>query len=123
MFDLVYTHQLNPRLTYNLEALVGFTTHVPNIGSASWAGVLNYLTFNITPRVSATARLEVFDDAQGQRTGFKGAYTAVTAGLSFKPYRAVTFRPELRYDYNDESRPFENHHGLVTATADVILRW
>jgi hypothetical protein len=31
--------------------------------------------------------------------------------------------PELRYDYNGESRPFENERGVFTATADVILRW
>ena len=40
-----------------------------------------------------------------------------------KPRPAVIFRPELRYYYNDESRPFENHHGVFTATADMILRW
>jgi hypothetical protein len=43
--------------------------------------------------------------------------------LSFKPTKAVTIRPELRYDYNIESRPFEGRHGLITASADVILRW
>jgi hypothetical protein len=123
IFDLVYTHQFNPRLGYNFEALYGYTTHVTDLGTADWLGVLNYLTYSFTPRVSGTVRLEFFDDAQGQRTGFKGLYTALTTGLSFRPWKSVIFRPEVRYDYNDESRPFENHHGLFTATADVILRW
>jgi hypothetical protein len=123
VFDFIYTHQFSSRLSYNYETLFGFTTNVPQIGSASWVGVINYLTRTLTPRLSATTRLEFFDDAQGQRTGFKGLYTALTSGLSFKPRRAITFRPELRYDYNEETRPFENHHGLFTAAADVILRW
>ena len=96
---------------------------MPDVGFANWLGVLNYLTWTFTPRASGTVRLECFDDQQGQRTGFAGLYTALTAGVSFRPRPAVIFRPELRYDYNGESRPFENRHGLGTATADLIFRW
>jgi hypothetical protein len=123
IFDLVYTHQFDKRLAYNYETLVGYQTRVPDIGTAHWFGVLNYLTCTFTPRLSGTVRLEFFDDEQGQRTGFAGLYTALTAGVTFKPRPSVLFRPELRYDYNDQSRPFENKPGLFTATADLILRW
>jgi hypothetical protein len=123
IFDLVYTHKFNPRLNYSFESLFGFETNVPEIGTASWLGVLNYLTYDFTSRLSGTARLEFFDDAQGQRTGFRGLYSALTAGLSFRPCKSIIVRPELRYDYNDESRPFEKKHGLSTAATDVILRW
>jgi hypothetical protein len=123
IFDLVYKHKINPRLNYSFESLYGFTTNVPNTGFANWLGVLNYLTYDFAPRLSGTVRVELFDDAQGQRTGFEGLYTAVTAGLSFKPRKDVIFRPEIRYDYNEHSRPFEDKHGLFTADADVILRW
>jgi hypothetical protein len=123
IFDLVYTHQFNTRLAYNYETLVGYQTGVPDLGNASWFGVLNYLTYAFTPRLSGTVRLESFDDEQGQRTGFAGLYSAVTAGVSIRPRPAIIFRPEVRYDYNGESRPFEDRHGLFTATADLILRW
>jgi hypothetical protein len=123
IFDLVFTHKINARLAYNFESLFGFTTNVPDVGTADWFGVVNYLTYDFTPRLSGTTRLEFFDDAQGERTGFPGLYTALTGGLSFRPRKDVIFRPELRYDYNEESRPFEDRHGLFTATADVILRW
>jgi hypothetical protein len=123
IFDLVYTHQFNPRLNYSWESLYGFTTHVPETGFANWFGILNYLTYNFTPHLSGTVRLELFDDAQGQRTGFEGLYSALTAGFSFRPYKSIIVRPELRYDYNDESRPFEGKHGLFTAATDLILRW
>jgi hypothetical protein len=127
VFDLVWTHQCNARLTYNFESLLGYTTHVPNIGTAHWFGTVHYLTYTFSPRLSGTTRLEFFDDEQGQRTGFKGLYTALTAGVSFVPHtsarKSIVIRPELRYDYNGESRPFEDHHGLFTATTDLILRW
>ncbi len=123
VFDLVYTHKFNPRLNYKFESLYGFTTNVPDSGFANWLGVLNYLTYDFTPRLSGTTRVEFFDDAQGQRTGFQGLYTTLTAGVSFKPRKDILIRPEVRYDYNSESRPFENKHGLFTAAADVILRW
>jgi len=123
VFDLVYTHQFDTRIAYNFETLVGYQTRVPDVGTAHWFGILNYLTYTFAPRVSGTVRLEVFDDEQGQRTGFAGLYTALTAGVTVKPRPSVLFRPELRYDYNDQSRPFENKPGLLTATADLILRW
>jgi hypothetical protein len=123
VFDLIVAHKVNSRLTYTFESLLGYQTSVPDIGNAWWFGVMHYLTRDFTPRLSGTTRLEFFDDVQGQRTGFPGLYTALTVGLSFRPLKAVTIRPELRYDYNEESRPFEDKHGLFTVAADLILRW
>ena len=123
VFDLVYNHKFSDRLSYNFESLFGFTTNVPAIGTAEWFGILNYLTYQLTPKLDTTTRLEFFDDIQGQRTGFTGLYTALTTGLEFKPCSAIIVRPELRYDVNDESRPFDNKHDLFTAATDIILRW
>jgi hypothetical protein len=50
-------------------------------------------------------------------------YTDLTVGLQFRPRKDVAIRPELRYDFNPEARPFENKHGLFTAATDVLLRW
>lgn len=123
ILDLVYVHTFNPRLSYTLDALAGYETNVPDTGTATWWATVHYLTYQFTPRLWGTTRLEFFDDSDGNRTGFPGLYTALTAGVNFRPYRSVIFRPELRYDYNGESRPFEGKHDLFTATADVILRW
>jgi hypothetical protein len=43
--------------------------------------------------------------------------------LNFQLRKDVILRPELRYDYNGESSPFEGRHGLFTAGTDLILRW
>jgi hypothetical protein len=123
VFDVVVTNKLNERLTSTLEGLYGFTSNVPGIGFANWYGVCHYLNYTLTPRLSAVARLELFDDVQGQRTGFEGLYTALTLGVNYRPLRAVLVRPEVRYDCNNESRPFEGRPDVLTAAIDVVLRW
>ncbi len=123
LLDLVYTHKVNARLNYTWEGLVGYETHITDVGTAYWGGIVNYLTYDFTPRLSGTARVEFFDDPQGVRTGSPGLYSAFTAGLSFKPRKSILIRPELRYDYNNESPAFEGQHGLFTAATDLILRW
>ena len=124
IIDLVYVHTfaIDPRLSYTLDTLFGYQTNVPDIGAATWFSFVNYLTYKLTPRLSGTTRLEFFDDIDGNRTGFPGLYTAVTAGLNFQALKYLVFRPEIRYDYNNLSRPFQGQHGVLTADADVVLR-
>jgi hypothetical protein len=121
--DLVITHKLSGRLAYSFESLAGYETHLAEIGTTTWLGVVNYLTLDLTPQLSGTTRLEFWNDPRGQRTGSPGLYTAITTGLNYHPWKAVVFRPEVRYDYNDESRAFEGQRSLFTAAADLILRW
>jgi hypothetical protein len=123
LFELIWTHRLNARLTSTLHTMFAYQTDVPDLGFIWSMGVVNYLTYTFTPRLSGTTRLEFYNDAQGQRTGFEGLYTALTAGVSFSPRKTITIRPELRYDYNGQSPAFEGHHGLFTAATDLILRW
>ncbi|MFN0195382.1 MAG: outer membrane beta-barrel protein [Planctomycetaceae bacterium] len=123
IIDLVYTHALNSELSYSLDALYGYQTDVPGIGIATWFGVVNYLTYKFSDDVSGTTRLEFFDDVDGNRTGAKGLYTALTAGLNWQVQKAIILRPEVRYDNNNKSQPFEGSHDLFTAAVDVIVRW
>jgi hypothetical protein len=123
ILDLIYTHKVNDRLTYTFEALGGYETNFPDVGTAHWFGVVDYLTYTFTPRLSGTARLEFFDDMQGIRTGARGLYTTPTVGMQFKLRNDVILRPEIRYDDNSQSAAFEGHHGLFTASTDLILRW
>jgi hypothetical protein len=129
IFDLVYTHKFSDRLNYTLDMLYGLENNVPDIGTANWFAADQYLTYQLAPRLSASGRLEFFDDFQGQRTGFPGLYTALTAGVTWKPtpcglpVGSLLVRPEVRYDYNTESRPFEGKHGVFTAAFDVVFRF
>lgn len=123
VFDLVYAHKFSDRLGYTFNALYSFQTGFPGVGFVNNWGVVQYLTYQFFPTLSGTARLEFFDDVQGFKTGFRGLYTALTAGVTYKPTPAVWLRPELRYDHNSDSRPFEGKPNLFTAAMDVIVRW
>src|SRR5262249_39480577 len=123
VFNVVYTHQFSKKCSYTLDSLFGYETNVPDIGTATWYGFVNYFTYKFSDKLSGTTRLEFFEDSQGQRTGSRGLYTALTGGLNWQPRRDVILRPEVRYDYNGDSRPFEGRHGLLVGGADLILRW
>lgn len=123
VFDLLYTHKFSDDLSYTLDATYSFQTGVPNTGFVNNWAVVQYLTYRFSKKVSATARLEFFDDPQGFKTGFRGLYTAATTGVTYKPTPNLWLRPELRFDNNADSRPFEGKPSLFTATFDCILRW
>lgn len=123
VLDLIYTHKFSDKLTYAFEGLYGFEGGVPGLGDVNWFGVVQYLSRTITPKLTGNARLEFFDDIDGQRTGFAGLYTTVTAGLAIKPCKDLLIRPEVRYDYNNDSRPFQGQHDLWTAAMNVVLNW
>jgi hypothetical protein len=134
--DVVYTHVFSPRLTFADESMFGWQTAVPaNVpggivrpgsdspGTAHWASTVQYLHFTITPRLGSVLRVGLFDDIDGQRTGFRGLYTVVTGGIQFRLRKDVIIRPEVRYDYNGRSQPFEGKHDILTAASDLIFRW
>jgi hypothetical protein len=130
-FDLLYTHLFNSVLSYNLEIMYGYQYNVPQAslpisdpgGFTDWFSILHYFFYDINSRLRLIGRWEDFDDIQGQRTGFAGLYNAVTGGFQYKLNPSTILRPEVRYDYNFESTPFEGKHGLFTAAIDTIIRW
>jgi len=146
--DVVWTHTFNPVLVSNVEAIYGWEKNIPDqpapdgstihIGKADWAGLAQYLQYTLSARLTAQARAELFYDPQGVRTSAlnipdaptfvtdtKGLYEALTLGLAFTPRvnKSIIIRPEVRYDYNDESKAFDGHHSLLTASTDLIVRW
>lgn len=151
VFDFTWAHTFNPRMSYWFEAIYGYQYGVPNIetalattgtitgaminghgpnGTAHWGSLVHYLIYAFTPKVGSVIRFETFDDFEGQRTGYEGLYTAITYGLQFKPRPWIWFRPEIRYDYNAYSKPFNpdqtntgRDHGLLTGGADLVIRW
>jgi hypothetical protein len=134
--DVVYTHVFSPVFAYANESMFAWQTSVPaNVpggivrsgtdspGTAHWASMVHYFRYTLSPRLGGILRVETFDDFNGQRTGFPGLYVTPTAGLQFRLRKGLILRPELRYDYNVQSRPFEGKHDLFTATGDVVVRW
>jgi hypothetical protein len=127
--DVVWQHVFDAKWTYAVEGIYGWQYSAPDLfnpsgfGTATWGSACHYLFYQMTPKVQGILRYENFIDAVGQRTGFAGLYTSVTGGLKFNIRPGIIFRPELRFDYNGNSLPFEGKHGIVVADADLIVRW
>lgn len=123
LFELIWSHQFSENVKYIFATTFGYQTGVPTLGTADWIGYQNFLTKQLNSKLTAALRVELFDDYQGQRTGFAGLYTDVTVGIQAQLTNRIRIRPELRLDDNDRSRPFEGKHVLFTAATDVIIRW
>ena len=123
LFDVVLFRQFTRKLTYLAEGAFGFQDGVPDIGTAIWYGLVQYVTYAFTNKLRGTFRLEFFNDVAGQRTGFSGLYTGITAGVGYRPTHGLVFRPEVRFDTQNRALPFENKPSLFTATLDAIARF
>jgi hypothetical protein len=123
VYNIQLTHKFTDKLTYVLDTSYSHMYDVPGVGFANWYGFANYLLYQWTDNLASNTRFELFDDAQGVRTGGKGLYTAITQGFTWKPKPWLYVMPELRYDYAARSRPFEGDHDLFTAALGFIVRW
>jgi hypothetical protein len=122
-YNLVLTHKLTDCLQYVLDGTFSHMDAIPGVGSANWYGFANYLLYDVSDTLQAKARVELFEDSKGVRTGTAGLYTAVTTGLTWKPTEWLQVLPEVRYDYNSRGTPFEGKRDMFTATIGGIVRW
>ncbi|MCQ8180399.1 porin [Methylomonas sp. SURF-1] len=120
-------------------------------GDAEWYGINQYLIYDVNDKVSAGLRAEWFRDHNGIRVYGPGrcyaasanqgdnfacggnylasytqegsSYYAVTAGMSYKPAKWLNLRPNLRYDFTDDARAFDNgtRQSQFLFTADVVV--
>ena len=122
VYNLQLTHKFTDKLTYVADASYSHEDGT-SVGFAEWYGLANYLLYDVNDKLQAKTRVELFNDEQGYRTGTSGLYTAVTAGLTWKPTPWLYVMPEVRYDHNSDGRPFEGNDDLFTATIGAIVRW
>ncbi len=135
VFDYVLSRKFNDKASYAFEAIYGYQTGVPtNVpggiirldrtsGTAHWGSIVNYLFYNFTDKFTGITRLEFFNDNEGQRTGFEGLYTSVTVGAQWKPTSALMIRPEIRYDINNNSNPFEGRNNIIVIGLDAVVKF
>ena len=76
-------------------------------------------------------RAEWFRDDEGTRTaqlkrpGFPASFYDLTLGVTYKPYRSLQIRPEVRWDWSPDARPYNDQTDKFqfTAAFDVIWRF
>lgn len=100
-----------------------------NLTDARWYGLSTDLFYDAASNLRYGFRAEWFRDNGGTRTGFFGrpGYTAslydVTFGITYKPVSNVRLRPELRFDWSPNARPFNNQTASSQFTPAVDMIW
>jgi hypothetical protein len=92
-------------------------------GQSHTLAVINYLSRELDPKNLVTLRTELFDDAQGQRTGYANAYTTYTLGLTHYFNPSFLVRPEIRFDNADKNAAYDNGTRKTQWTLAADLIW
>lgn len=106
----------------------------PETGSqqdAQWYAYSAHLFYTINPRLRLGMRSEWFRDNDGTRTaqlkrpGFRASFYDLTMGVRYMPYPNVQIRPEVRWDWTPDARPYNDltDKFQFTAAFDVIWRF
>lgn len=98
----------------------------PNIPGTTWAyGVVNYTMFRLSDWDFLTLRNEVWRDADGERSGFKGTYTSHALGVTINLNPIVQIRPEIGYyrNWNNPAFDLGKRKGMVMAGVDMTVRF
>ncbi|MDR1963217.1 MAG: porin [Planctomycetaceae bacterium] len=107
---------ISPCWHYTFQWNFGDRDGKRSAADATYFGTAHYLTFQINPRWKIGLRFDQIHANQwmgdsGFSRPFTGYYTGdlygLTLGVNWTPYRRVNIRPELRYDYAADSRPFD----------------
>jgi hypothetical protein len=95
----------------------------PGGGTARWQEGAVYLFYTIDPRLILGFRAEIYNDEDGVRTGFADRFHEITLGLTYKPYKNLRIRPEIRFDWSDKTRPFNDLQEKSQQTAAIDIIW
>jgi putative OmpL-like beta-barrel porin-2 len=98
---------------------------------AKWYGTTIDVFYSVDPKLRLGTRAEWFRDEQGTRTaqlgrpGFAASFFELTMGVTYKPDRSVSIRPELRFDYSPDARPYNDQTSRFqfVPAIDVIVRF
>jgi hypothetical protein len=99
--------------------------------NAEWYAYSAHLFYTLDERWRLGTRAEWFRDDEGTRTGvlkrpgFAASFYDLTLGVTYKPYPSLLIRPEVRYDWTPDARPFndQTEKSQFTASVDAIWRF
>ena len=98
---------------------------IPGVSGAT--GFVNYFNIQTSPKDYLCIRNDYLRDMNGWRTGFQTSYVSHTVGFVHHFANWLTFRPEIRYDYNLDKAITPYNLGTktnqVVATMDMIVRF
>jgi Putative beta-barrel porin-2, OmpL-like. bbp2 len=129
-YSLVVTHQWSEKLTEVVETdhvydpkIIGFSTN-GKPSSIYYAGLVHWVIYNFTDKLSGGWRSEVFWDPYGAATGSRSTFYEMSLVLTAKPKPWLWIRPEARYDWSQFTHPFSNgtcSSQLTLAISTILL--
>ncbi|HSD72890.1 MAG TPA: outer membrane beta-barrel protein [Thermoanaerobaculia bacterium] len=98
---------------------------------AEWYACAVHLFYTVDPRVRLQFRGEWFRDDDAARTavlkrpGFAASFYDVTVGFTYRLRENIRVRPEARYDWTPDARPFDDQtkKSQFTTAFDVIWQF
>jgi Putative beta-barrel porin-2, OmpL-like. bbp2 len=98
---------------------------------AEWYGYSVHLFYAVDPRWRLGFRAEWFRDDDAARTavlkrpGFAASFYDLTVGVTYRLRENLRIRPEARYDWTPDARPFdgETRKSQTTAAVDVVWQF
>lgn len=123
---------LSPSVTLTLDLTQGsfgraktLYDHLPGTSGTWFGGGLWLQHKELTEQLKGVVRLEVLYNSNGVATGYAGTFIESTLGVSYTPWEALTFRPELRYDRAFGATPYINASSQqqFSLNVDGILRF
>jgi putative OmpL-like beta-barrel porin-2 len=97
--------------------------------SADWYALAANLFYTLDEKWRPGMRAEWFRDDEGVRTGvlkrpgFAASFYDLTLGVTYKPHASLRIRPEIRYDWTPDARPFDDQTRKSQLTAAVDAIW
>ncbi|MDP2904213.1 MAG: porin [Methylovulum sp.] len=140
MYSIVLKHNITEKTHLVLQHDHGFADGNAAFGTtdAEWYGVNSHLTYDIKDDLTVGLRAEWFRDQNGFRVYAPGrpflggampaaSYYEITAGLTWKPKTWLSLRPNVRYDWVDDTTgtPFDggNQDSQFLFSTDVTVKF
>lgn len=116
-YSIVLDHYVTDQFHFVLQHDHGWDS-IENVNDdPHWYGIIGHLFYDINDMLAIGTRMEWFRDEGGIRTQEAGIraistgkstnYYAMTFGLNVMPTNWFKIRPEIRYDWAENSNPFD----------------
>ncbi len=94
-------------------------------GRISFFGGAHWLLYELNPKLTAVARHEVFADPNGYALPAPDNHFEMTYGLIVKPCPSLWIRPEIRYDWAQFTKPYDDgtRSSELTLACDVVVQF
>jgi len=130
VFDFIFTTAVTDKLSFAVNADIGFEDDALGSRDAQWYGIAGYVSYVLNEMFTLNGRAEWFRDDDGARTGVDADYYELTAGVSIRPFHGhkigkhFVIRPELRGDFSNED-VFDDgsSSSQFTAAVDAIFEF